>query len=139
MKRRSGRANGVAAVEFAILLPVLILIVVGTLEWGRYFTIRESVIHAAREGARGGTLLEATSEDACAAASDFLVSIGISASCGDGIAVDMTHSIPGGSAAIPAVQVTIDVGFETVTSLPLAVPDNIHVEAVMPTWRPPAP
>jgi Flp pilus assembly protein TadG len=48
--------RGAAAVEFAIVLPVLIGIVFGTIDWGYYFFTREIVVNAAREGARVGTL-----------------------------------------------------------------------------------
>jgi Flp pilus assembly protein TadG len=128
--------RGAAAVEFAIVLPVLLLIVMGTLEWGRYFVVREGVVHSAREGARGGTLMDATMADACAAAHAYLSTMGISAACGSGITVDMDHYIAGGSDDIPAVQVQIDVPFQTLTGLPLFVPTTMHVEAVMPSWRP---
>lgn len=132
------RDRGTAAIEFAILLPVLLLVVVGTLEWGRYFTVRESVIHAAREGARGATLLDATREDACATASAYLGAVGVTAACdGGGIDVRMAHQIPGGSGPIPAVQCEIEVPFEPLTGLPLALPGRIRVAAVMPTWREP--
>lgn len=130
--------RGTATIEFAILLPVLMLIIVGTLEWGRFFTRRESIIHAAREGARGGTLLDATREDACAAATASLGAAGIAASCdGGGISVQMAHEIEGESRPIPAIQCVIDVPFQSLTGLPLALPDHIRAAALMPTWRPP--
>lgn len=136
--RRLDDDRGAAAIEFAILLPVLVLIVVGTLEWGRYFTVRESVIHAAREGARGATLLDATRNDACAAAAAFLGAAGIPAGCdGGGITVRMAHQIAGEGGPIPAVECEIEVPFEALTGLPLALPASIHVTAVMPTWRAP--
>lgn len=130
MKGRDRRSDrGTAAIEFAILLPVLMLILMGTLEWGRYFTFRESVIHAAREGARGGTLLDATATDARAAATAYLSTLHITPTSID---VDMNHSIAGGSGAMPAIQVQLVVPFTTVTGLPLAVPTSIQVAAVMP-------
>jgi Flp pilus assembly protein TadG len=52
--RRSER--GSAVVEFAILLPVLVGIVCGTIDWGYYFFTREVVVNASREGARVGTM-----------------------------------------------------------------------------------
>jgi Flp pilus assembly protein TadG len=133
---RTGRRSesGTAAVEFAIVLPVLLLIVVGTLEWGRYFVVRESVVHAAREGARAGTLLDAADADACVAARAYLSTFGITAGC----STDMNHAIPGGGTTMPAVQVKLDVDFTAITGLPLALPTTMHVEAVMPSWRPPA-
>jgi Flp pilus assembly protein TadG len=53
-RRRSER--GAAAVEFAIVLPLLIAILCGTIDWGYYFFTREVVINAARHAARVGTL-----------------------------------------------------------------------------------
>lgn len=46
------RERGAAAVEFAILLPVLILIVVGIFEFGRAWFVQGTLSGAAREGAR---------------------------------------------------------------------------------------
>lgn len=136
MAAQTGRRceSGVAAVEFAIILPVLMLILVGTLEWGRYFVVRESVVHAAREGARAGTLLDAADGDACAAARAYLSTFGITPRC----TADMGHHIAGGGTDIPAVQVQLDVDFTAITGLPLDLPATMHIEAVMPSWRPPA-
>lgn len=50
------RPHGAAAVEFALVLPLLLTVVFGTIEWGYYFFTREIVINSAREGARAGTL-----------------------------------------------------------------------------------
>jgi Flp pilus assembly protein TadG len=49
-KVRSDR--GVVAVEFALILPVLLLIVVGTIEFGRVYSQIQVYNGAAREGAR---------------------------------------------------------------------------------------
>lgn len=46
------RERGAVAVEFAILLPVLLLILMGTMEFGRAFNTQTSLTAAAREGAR---------------------------------------------------------------------------------------
>ena len=39
-------------VEFAIILPLLILLVFGTIEFGRAYNAQNTLTHAAREGAR---------------------------------------------------------------------------------------
>jgi hypothetical protein len=46
------RRRGQAVVEFALVLPVLILLLLGTVEFGRFFDTYLSLQHAAREGAR---------------------------------------------------------------------------------------
>ncbi|WP_427016404.1 TadE/TadG family type IV pilus assembly protein [Pseudarthrobacter sp. P1] len=44
--------RGAAAVEFALLLPVLLLLVMGIMEFGRAYNVQISASQAAREGAR---------------------------------------------------------------------------------------
>ena len=47
---RSGR--GAAAVEFALVVPILLAIVLGIIEFGRAYNVQISLTHAARETAR---------------------------------------------------------------------------------------
>ncbi len=47
---RCERGQGLA--EFALVLPVAMLLVVGALEFGRFLMVRQVVVTAAREGAR---------------------------------------------------------------------------------------
>lgn len=44
--------RGAAAVEFAILLPVLLLLVLGTIEFGRAYNAQITLTNAARDGVR---------------------------------------------------------------------------------------
>ena len=46
--------KGVAAVEFAIVLPFLVLLVFGTIEFGVLFYNKQVITNASREGARVG-------------------------------------------------------------------------------------
>lgn len=50
MAQRSER--GAVAVEFAIVLPVLLLLVMGVMEFGRAFNAQITLTNAAREGVR---------------------------------------------------------------------------------------
>ena len=49
---RGSGERGSAAVEFALLLPVLLLIVFGIIDFGRALNAQETLTQAAREGAR---------------------------------------------------------------------------------------
>jgi Flp pilus assembly protein TadG len=52
IRNRVSREDGVAAVEFALILPVLALLLFGTLEFGRVWSQYQLYQGAAREGAR---------------------------------------------------------------------------------------
>lgn len=48
--------EGQATVEFALILPILILLVVGIFEFGRAWNAHQVITDAAREGARTGAI-----------------------------------------------------------------------------------
>jgi Flp pilus assembly protein TadG len=52
IRHRMSREEGVAAVEFALILPVLALLLFGILEFGRVWSQYQVFQGAAREGAR---------------------------------------------------------------------------------------
>ncbi len=49
---RETSERGAAAVEFAILLPVLLMLVLGTIEFGRAYNAQITLTNAARDGVR---------------------------------------------------------------------------------------
>lgn len=51
-RRTAENGRGVAAVEFALLLPILILFILGIVEFGRGYNAKTTLTHAAREGVR---------------------------------------------------------------------------------------
>lgn len=51
-KSNNCREKGAVAVEFALILPVLVLLLFGIIEFGRAYNAYVTVTHAAREGAR---------------------------------------------------------------------------------------
>jgi Flp pilus assembly protein TadG len=79
--------RGAAAVEMAIVLPVLILLVFGIIEWSIYFNRLQGLQAAAREGARVAALPQSTQGDVTAKVNAAL----------DGV-------LPSGSAATVAVS-----------------------------------
>ena len=54
----SNGEQGIAALETAILLPVLLLLLMGILEFGFAFFVDLSLINAVREGARAGVIVD---------------------------------------------------------------------------------
>ncbi len=57
MIKRLRCQKGVAAVEFAIILPVLLLIIFGIIEFGLLLYDKQVINNASREGARAGTVV----------------------------------------------------------------------------------
>lgn len=53
---RRRRERGSVVVEFVVVLPVFLLMLVAAIDWGWYFVLRQSVVHATREGARIGSV-----------------------------------------------------------------------------------
>ena len=50
--QRGSRDDGAAAVEFALVLPFLLLLVFGLVDFGRAYNAKVTLTHAARESAR---------------------------------------------------------------------------------------
>jgi len=55
--------KGVAAVEFAICLPILILLLFGLIEFGLLFYNQQVITNASREGVRAGIVAETVNAD----------------------------------------------------------------------------
>src|SRR5579859_3625853 len=54
------RERGAAAVEFALVLPVLLVLVMGIIDFGRVFSAQQTLTYAARSGARVMVLQNST-------------------------------------------------------------------------------
>ncbi|MBA3312767.1 MAG: pilus assembly protein [Planctomycetaceae bacterium] len=107
IRKRVTRRRGAALVEFAVVAPVLIIFVMGMLEIGRAVMATEVLAHAARIGAREGSITTGTTSSVTSAVNDLLTAAGIngatvsvkvnggstevgSAKAGDEIAVSVT-------------------------------------------------
>lgn len=54
-----GGEDGVVALEFTILFPLFMIILVGLLEFGHLFYVRHTLTNASREGARAAVMYHA--------------------------------------------------------------------------------
>jgi Flp pilus assembly protein TadG len=90
--------RGAAAAEFALLLPVLLTLLFGIIEFGMIMYGREVVTNASREGARAGIVLvtpKPTAGQIQAIATTYLTGTGISPSA-------VTITVAGAGGARPA-------------------------------------
>jgi Flp pilus assembly protein TadG len=109
--RRNRRAT--AAVEFAIVAPVFLLMVFGMIEYGRMVMVQQIITNASREGARTAVLDGATTSSVTAAVNSYLTSGSIS-----GATVTVDPNPPSNAAYGDPVTVTVSVPFSQVSWLP---------------------
>ena len=71
---RRKRPRGAVLVEFVIVLPVFLLLLLATIDWGWYFVLRETAVNATREGARAASVAPAgrAQDDATIAVTNYL-------------------------------------------------------------------
>jgi hypothetical protein len=110
---RPGRRRAAALIEFAVVAPLLLTLLFGIIEYGYVFMIRQTVVHAAREGCRIAVLQTTTEPytEVTGRVAEIMSGTGIT-----NYTVTMTHAVPGGSpmetveVSIPADEVSL-VGF----------------------------
>lgn len=101
MRRLSSHDRGAAAVEFALVVPLLLFLLFGIVDFARAFNAQVTVTHAAREAVRVQAL-EGTTEDTVEAA--------------ENAAVPLTVSVTtGGCSSGQPTSVTVTTEFEYVT------------------------
>jgi Flp pilus assembly protein TadG len=90
MFHRLTRDSGAALVEFAIIAPLLFMLVFGIIEFGRAYNAQNTLTHAAREGAREFAITQdaAAGETAAKSAATSLNSSNITATFSDCIPGD---------------------------------------------------
>ena len=66
LRRFAREREAAAVVEFAIVVALLLVIVMGTLDWSRYFLLRTNLTNAVRDGARYAAVLGESNADTVA-------------------------------------------------------------------------
>jgi Flp pilus assembly protein TadG len=116
------KRRGVAAVEFAIVAPLLFVLVLGLIEFGRVMMVQEILVNAAREGARTGTLPGSAVADVESTVNNYLDSSSIPHAYATIAVYDNgVQQASGGTTPIGVagdqIQVTITVPFNSVSWL----------------------
>lgn len=144
--RARGRERGAAAVEFALIMPILLLLVFGIISYGYMLSFRQAISQAAAEGARAAAVAQRDADQvpaALAALNDALDSYGVTCSGnslsrnGDpagSCAVDVA-TCAGEAASVRCVTVTINYDYDGSPLLPvpgmgIVLPDNLKYSAV---------
>lgn len=112
-RRRSTVRRGVAAVEFALVLPVIVLLLLGSLEMGRAVMVRHVLEETARAGCRVAVFENGTHEDVMDIIDVSMKGAGIS----DYI-VNIDPDPPENLEAFEPVTVTVTVPYKSVSWLP---------------------
>ncbi|MGN7199268.1 TadE/TadG family type IV pilus assembly protein [Arthrobacter sp. SAFR-044] len=109
------KEKGAVAVEMAIVLPLLLLILLGIIEFGRAYNVQVSLTQAAREGARyaaihhadPGLNVQAAALAAAPSLSGLTVNVTDNASsCSSGSNVQVTTKV-----SLPSLTGFLDAGF----------------------------
>ncbi len=95
-----GGRRAAAAVEMAIVTPLLLTLVFGIIEYGWVFTVRQALVQAAREGARTACLQGSTDADINARIANYMQPLGLHT-----YQVQLTHATQNNPTE--TVQVTI--------------------------------
>ena len=61
---RAGRKRGAALVELALVIMFLMIVLLGIIDYGYIFFVHNSMVNAAREGARAAAVRDATADEA---------------------------------------------------------------------------
>jgi Flp pilus assembly protein TadG len=133
---RTGRRDGIAAVEFALVAPVFFLFVFALIEMGRMMMIQQSLTNAAREGCRTAVMANTTNgSDVDAAVRNYLLSVTSKASNPGKVRV----TTPGNLANCPSgtnLTVAVELDYQDVTWVPIDYLGlNPRIRAEQSGWR----
>lgn len=112
--RNFKRRKGAAAVEFAIIAPIFILLIFGIIEFGRVMMVQQILVNASREGARRAVLEDATAESVRQTVVEYLTRSSINVPP-DNVSVSPD---PGNAINNQEISVRISVPFADVSLVP---------------------
>ncbi len=116
------RYTGAVIVEMAVILPVLLVIIMGIIEFGRAMMVANLLTTAAREGAREAALPDRNNTEIIAVVVNRLTSSSIPISSND-VTVEVNSVVTNASNAISGdtLTVTVTTTYGAVTWLPTSI------------------
>jgi Flp pilus assembly protein TadG len=117
-RRRAGvqRRSGVAVVEAALLLPVALILMLGTWEVGRMVEVTQILTSAAREGGRSASTSQYTNSQVQQTVLNYLQNAGLPSASATVTVSDLTNPNTDCTAAteLDRLQVTVSIPFNAV-------------------------
>lgn len=111
-RRTRGTPRGASVVEFAVVAPILLLLVLGLIEFGRVMIVQQALVAGARESCRVAALSSTTRQDVLDRAAITLNAAGVTR-----YTVTLRPDPPSAASAGDAVSVTIQAAFNDVSWL----------------------
>lgn len=105
VRRAPGRERGAAAVEFALVVPLLLVFLFGIISYGYMLSFRQSISQAAAEGARAAAVAPAAVVDKAPIAFKAIEEV-LGATCNSGYLA--CQAVPGDNCSCIEVTVTWD-------------------------------
>ena len=124
--QRARREDGAALVETAFVLPIMLLVCVGILEFGRAYQSWQVITNASREGARVAVLPDYSDDSVRARVRTYLKNGGLPASIVDDLddEIEITATTINvnetGTVTAPATRVQVHYPFEFMVLQPIA-------------------
>jgi Flp pilus assembly protein TadG len=112
--------KGAALLEAAMTIPLLLLVAIGTLEFGRAYQTWQVLTNAAREGARMAVLPNQTQSAVVQRVRNYMQAGQLPRYSTASVTVNSSATITVNGVAVPASQVTVDYPFNFVVLQPVA-------------------
>ena len=112
--------KGAALLEAAMTIPLLLLVAIGTLEFGRAYQTWQVLTNAAREGARIAVLPNQTSSVVVQRVRDYMQNGQLPRYATASVSVNSSATITVNGVAESASQVTVDYPFNFIVLQPVA-------------------
>ncbi|HUY36334.1 MAG TPA: TadE family protein [Pirellulales bacterium] len=114
LRRQRSSRRGTAVVEFAVVIPLFLLFIVGMIELGRAIMVQQLVTNASREGGRiAGYDSTTQTSTITSAVNAYLTNVNIS-----GATTVVSPDPPSGAADGQQVSVTVSIPYANVSWVP---------------------